>query len=47
MQGHLVRVHSVGLLTTPERHWYAVANGILYEYSPRKVRVLVTLVAYT
>lgn len=39
VQGHLVRQHSAGLMTTPERHWYAVANGILYEYSPRKVRV--------
>lgn len=38
VQGHLIRMHSSGLLTTPERHWYAVANGILYEYTPRKVR---------
>ncbi|CAN0264400.1 unnamed protein product [Scytosiphon promiscuus] len=36
VQGHLMRVHTTGLLTTPERHWYAVANGILYEYTPRK-----------
>lgn len=38
LQGHLIRMHSSGLLTTLERHWYAVANGILYEYTPRKVR---------
>ncbi|CAM9820249.1 unnamed protein product [Ectocarpus sp. 4 AP-2014] len=36
LQGHLIRMHSTGLLTTLERHWYAVANGILYEYTPRK-----------
>ncbi|CAN0485307.1 unnamed protein product, partial [Ectocarpus sp. 12 AP-2014] len=36
LQGHLIRMHSSGLLTTLERHWYAVANGILYEYTPRK-----------
>lgn len=37
MQGHLTRLEEIGLLTKASRHWYAVANGILYEYSPRKV----------
>lgn len=26
-----------GLLVKMSRHWYAVANGILYEYTPCKV----------
>ena len=39
MQGYLTKVDEVGLLTKTTRHWYAVANGILFEYSPRKVCV--------